>query len=275
MKENLTKMFFILFELENFSKIIELYPKYPQVSRDPDIRIIYHISNAITNKSQESLEYLYNAKSTEHFINPKGFIPRILANNSVPSKYANIAEVGRYISPKYELISINSQKHDSEVELINRVNRAIGTPEFPDLVDLLADKEYAQKLKILHAINAPDIDYGLKASEYFIKNPNLQIIGLIISLIEGSQIQNPDSDISETQLYRDILGIVKGTLFELNLIYIRKWNMDNFEFLKLLGETIENLEISGHPKSLISQHLENIRNTSAAENAKEPKFAKN
>ena len=263
--ENLVKLFFILFEIENFSKIIELQPKYPQLAKNPNIRIIYHISNAIVNKSQESLEYLYNAKSTEHFINPKGFIPRILANNSVPSKYANITEVGRYISPKYEMISVNSQKYDSEMELINRVNRAIGTPEFPDLIELIDDKAYAQKLKILHAINAPDIEYGLKASEYFVKNPNLQIIGLIISLMEGSQIQNPNTDISETQLYRDISDIVKGTLFELNLIYIRKWNTGDLEFAKLLSNAIERLKTT-HPPELVAQHLENIRGSKIAKN---------
>lgn len=255
----------MLFEAEDYRHILELHEKYSQLIRDPSIGIIYNIARGVMDKNnlKGALEYLYNAKPTEEFPAPKGFIPGLIALHNAPAqeKYSEIKALPTYYSPGHNMVSVNGNLYDSEMDLVRRVNHYIGdTKIFRNLVCELTDKQYANYLKLIHALQTLDIEYGLEAAnEYLNGEVELSAFMIIINLLEAQQRVSSDLDLSQSEIYTKTYNAVKDTLYALNLAYIRKWYLSEFEFLKYLQSEKERLYAT-HPKELVDSYCENIVN---------------
>lgn len=262
-QQNLKKMFFMLFEVEDYKHILELHEKYTQLIQDPSIGIIYNIARGVLNNGdlRASLEYLYNAKPTEEFPAPKGFIPGLIEhhNATTTEKYAKIKALPTYYSPGHNMVSVNGNTYDSEMDLVRRVNHYIGDPKiFRNLVNELKDTQYGNYLKLIHSLQTLDIDYGLKAAaEYLNGEVELSAFMIIINLLEAQQRISSDNDISQSEIYIKTHEAVKNTLYALNLAYVRKWYLSELEFLKFLQEVKESL-YSTHPKAMVDNYCDNI-----------------
>lgn len=262
-QQNLKKMFFMLFEVEDYSHIIELHEKYSQLIRDPSIGIIYNIARGVLNPSdlKSVLEFLYRAKPTEEFPAPKGFIPGLITlHNATPQeKYSQIKALPTYYSPGHNMVSVNGNDYDTEMDLVRRVNHYIGdTKIFRNLVEELKDRQYANYLKLIHALQTLDIEYGLKAAEEYLNGEvELSVFILIINLLEAKQRISSDSDISQSEIYTKTYEAVKDTLYALNLAFVRKWHLSEFEFLKFLQSEKERLYAT-HPKELVDSYCDKI-----------------
>lgn len=263
---NLKKLFFMLFEIQDFKGITKLYFDYRYMVQDASIEIIHSIAKAITGtieERDENLQNLYNAKTTEEFPLPKGFIPEIFAarGESVTPKYADIKSAPGYHSPGYNMISVNGNTYDAEMDLVKKVNACLGdSVRFKELVDSLQDKNYSHYLKLIHALNTYDIDYGLEAAEYFLDKEiqNLSIFVLIINLLEAKQRLDLSNDISQSQIYKKLQEILKDTLYSINLLYIKKWTLPELDFIKEYKIVKDSL-LKTHPENVITEYYNNLK----------------
>ena len=260
---NLNKMYFMLFDICAYEQIIELYKKYKYMTNDPSARIIYHISNALISdisELQASIEYLYKAKATEEFPNPKGFIPSIIKerHTSAAPKYQSIENNPVYNSPQYNMITVNGNAYDDQMDLIRTLNRYLTDPViFKNRVSELKDEWYAHYLKLLHAVQTNDIEYGLNAATYFIENPvrDFSPFMIIIQLMEARQRIDVDADLSK--LHSKMEAVLKDTIYSLNLIKLKKWKLSEIEYAKELNKQIKHLE-SNHSKEFIDDYMKSI-----------------
>lgn len=230
------------------------------VQDNPDILIIQGIANGLNNKP-EGFDALYNAKSTEHFINPRGYIPLICKELGipVPQKYSNIEEVPSYASPGHNMITINGTQYDAQMDAVRIANRLIGTPAFKTAVEAIADTGYRNYLKILHAINGFDLDYGISTASEILQGEkqDLSTLVLIINLLEAKQRISPDENISNTELFKKMQDALKDTLWSLNLLAIKKLTASEIEFLRELKDT-KNQLYQTHSPDTVDAHWKSI-----------------
>lgn len=230
------------------------------VQDNPDIRIIYGIAN-IANRKDEGFEILSNAKSTEYFINPRGYIPLICKelNIPIPQKFNQINENPSYISPGYNMITINGTQYDAQMDAVRVANRLMGSEPFKTAVEAISDTNYRNYLKILHAINGFDLDYGIKTASEILEGEKQDLITLvlIINLLEAKQRISPDENISNTELFKKLEQTLSGTLWCLNLFAIKKLTSNELEFLKELKNIKKHL-YENHPKEVVDEHWKSI-----------------
>lgn len=254
----------MLFEMQDFKHIEKLHSDYRYMVQDnPDIQIIFGIASAVNapDGNQDSFDLLWNAKSTEHFINPRGYIPLICKelNIPVPQKYANITEVPSYISPGYNMVTINGTHYDAQMDAVRIANKLLGTPPFKTAVEAIADINYRNYLKVLHAINSFDLEYGISAAYEILEGEkqDLNTLVLIINLLEAKQRTQLDENISETELFKKISQALQGTIWSLNLLAIKKLTSPELEFLKELKST-KDLLYKSHPQTAVDEHWKSI-----------------
>lgn len=259
---NLKKMFFMLFEEQDYKHIEDLYFNYRyMVQNEPDIAILHAIAIALNGKTQEGFEILANSKSTGIFINPGGYISAICdaLKMPIPEKYRNIDVIPVYSSPGYNMITLNGTNYDSQMDAVRLANEFLGTPAFKSQVEAIDDINYRNHLKLIHAINAFDLDYGIETALDIVnaEKQDLNTLALIINILSAKQRIDIDNDISKTELFAKLETILKDTLHSLNLLAIKKVYMNEIDFLKELNATKKHLYLN-HPKEVVDEHWAKI-----------------
>lgn len=250
--------------MQDFKHIEKLHSDYRYMVQDnPDIQIIYGIASAVNapDGNQDSFDLLWNAKSTEHFINPRGYIPLICKELGipVPQKYASITEAPSYASPGYNMVTINGSQYDAQMDAVRIANKLLGTPPFKTAVEAIADINYRNYLKVLHAINSFDLEYGISAASEILEGEkqDLNTLVLIINLLEAKQRTQLDDNITESELFKKISQALQGTIWSLNLLAIKKLTSPELEFLKELKST-KDLLYKSHPQTAVDEHWKSI-----------------
>lgn len=276
---NLKKMLFMFFENSLYDNILKTYKDYEYISKDASCEILNSIAKiwTTTDKSKilNELESIWNSSPTMEFPNPKGIvmvtIGQLIAEGDYnqtdfPERYLSATQENIYYSPNLNVMSINGEKYDKNLELVDTLNRHIGdTVVFRENIEALDDLWYKNYLKLIHSINTSDIEYSKSSQEFFlnfIDKPNseylLQPYIILINLLEAEQRIHPESDISEDERFKKLENLLQDNLFALNLEYIKIWTKEKMDVLKGLASIKTHLtkfydytEIEHHLDSLL------------------------
>ena len=257
-----------MFEADQHENIEKMYSNYRYMVNDGSLDIIHNISQALTskdrNKVAEGIKFLYNAKSTEEFPNPAGFIPEIQRLSGV-KVFNEDFELPIYNSPNYNMITVNGNKYDDQMDAVRAANNAIGDKViFKEIIENVTDEVYAHHMKLVHSINTFDLDYGLEAAKFFtdkVGQPikDLSPYILIVDILEAKQRSNMEEDISKTEVYQNLKKILRGTIYALNLHKIKVWTTPSVEYLKGLKSIKAELLANGHTEDDVESHLKSFQ----------------
>lgn len=256
------KVYYMLFELGLYDLIIKHYNTHK--TEDPNVSIIVTISKIITTSNKDSikenLRKLFNTKPTEVFTNPKAWTKELAQRKGIINPlYTDLKDTPIYKSPGYNMVSINGLNYDSEMDLMRKVQQYSGDSTlFKEHIDLLRDKDYANYLKLIYALNNFDLDYGLEAGRYFIgrRLESISPLVLIVQLLEAKQRTSEDI-VMEYRIFKDLEDILADTLYALNLVKIKQWKLSKLDYIAELGK-VKNRLLASHPQELIEEHYKTL-----------------
>lgn len=270
--QNVRKMLFMLFEEGLMNEVIKVYNDYKYIIRDESLNILVNVAKAYTlntSKNKQELDTIIQeilkSNPTEEFPDLKALCSKIYkdSNFEVPKNLKTNNETF-YKSPELKIVSINGTSYEDTINLENLLRKYIKDKViFRENVERVKDKWYKNHLKLIHAVETNDFEYGLKNSEFFLnfdKMPNVVLNEqlapylILIELLEAKQKLNPNIKIYETQEYKKLETILQDTKCALNLAYIKHWTLSKLDFLKCIADIKKHLIKIGYSENEIEDY---------------------
>lgn len=267
---NLRKIIFMLFEEGLMAEVKKLHSDYRYIINDGSLEIIRLVANAYTAQNEtdffKTINELSKLSPTEEFPNIQALIGKLCVDakesgtiKGIPKQHIFNNEIF-YKSPGLKFLSINGTQYEDTLNLEALLRKHIRDKVvFRENIEKHKDPWYKNHIKLIHAIETLDIDYGLEAGEYFLKQPvpsegKMAPYLILIELLEAKQRTNPGSKIHETKEYKALETILKDTKYSLNLAYIKHWTIEKIDFYKAISEIKKHLAEIGFDKAELDNY---------------------
>lgn len=279
---SLKKMMFMMFEQGLLDDVKKTFRNYKYAIRNDALEFMNRIAICYTTKDSkillETLKEMWEATPSIEFPNPKGTVrticeeaqkERTLDISQIPPEYLKADTTNIYVSPKYDLISINGNAYDEQVSLATLAIQNIGDKViFRENIDSITDVWYKNYLKLVHSINTCDIDYANESIEFFLDiegtprgDAELTPYNLIVDLFEAKyRIEYKDTSKTKSldSIYERLFDKLKDTKTSLNLIYLRIWTKDKVEVLKEIANQKSHLIEKGLSKHELENYIDKL-----------------
>lgn len=293
-QKEIKKIIFILFDEKLLDDVVYTFEKYEYLIDCPDIKLAYLISKIYTTEDDdEQIKYLKEIadfKASEIFPDIK-----ILQNSLALECYENnLIEYSKllnhfkkqdldfaknysgaiYNSPAYTRISINGSDFDDQMNYVNKCKVYIKDKiVFRQNINKITKIGYRDMLKVQHAIEVGDFEYGLEAvrdlQEHFkvekiaskINKENfreyISEYAIIIEFFNVFQILG--KDITTLKEYYTLKKMFHGIILELNVDSLLAIEAGELEALKQITETKKYLiDVIGYDEVEINSYLKEI-----------------
>lgn len=293
-QKEIKKIIFILFDEKLLDDVAYTFEKYEYLIDCPDIKLAYLISKIYTTKDDdEQIKYLKEIadfKASEIFPDIK-----MLQNSLALECYENnLIEYSKllnhfkkqdldfaknysgaiYYSPAYTRISINGSDFDDQMNYVNKCKVYIKDKiVFRQNINKITKISYREMLKVQHAIEVGDFEYGLEAvrdlQEHFkiekiaskINKENFrEYISEYTIIIEFFNVfQILGKDITTLKEYHTLKKMFHGIILELNVDSLLAIEAGELEALKQITETKKYLiDVVGYDEIEINSYLKEI-----------------
>lgn len=189
-QQGVKNLVFLLFDEQLLNHVIEIYEKYDYLVDDDSIKIVYFISKIYTTTEQkeivDSIKEIQKCEASEIFPDIKMLCCKLILNaydnklleyakmlllfNKNDLDFALKNDPVVYNSPAIKIITLNSNSQDEQTNVVNKCLAYLDNKDiFRKEVEKVKDNEYKNMLKLRHAIQTIDYEYGFKTMKKLIE----------------------------------------------------------------------------------------------------------